>query len=109
MLAVMRVANILMAAIFMLAVAVQYNDPDPIRWMTIYGLAAVSCFLAFRGKRHWIFPAAVGLVALIWASTLAPEVIRAPSLDGMFGSVQMKTSAVEAAREMIGLLIVVGW
>src|SRR5688572_1127720 len=103
MLAVMRVANILMAAIFMLAVAVQYNDPDPIQWMTIYGLASVSCFLAFRNQLPWIVPATIGFVALIWAATLAPEVMRAPSLDGIFGSVQMKTPAIEAAREMIGL------
>src|SRR5687768_13414352 len=109
MLAVMRVANIVMAVIFLLAVAVQYNDPDPIQWMTLYGLAAVSCFLAVKGKLPWFVPAAIGVVALIWAATLVPGVMRAPSLDGFFGSVQMKTPAVEEAREIFGLLIVVLW
>jgi hypothetical protein len=109
MLAVMRIANILMGALFILAVAVQYNDPDPIQWMTIYGLAALSCFLALRGRLPWTVPAAIGVVALIWAATLAPGVMRAPSLEGFFGSMQMKTPAVEEAREMFGLMIVVLW
>jgi transmembrane protein TMEM220 len=109
MLAAMRSANIFMAALFILAVAVQYNDPDPIRWMTMYGLAAVSCLLAVKGKLPWFVPAVIGTVALIWASTLAPGVIRAPSLEGFFGSMQMKTPAVEEAREMFGLLIVALW
>lgn len=109
MLGFMRGANIFMAAVFIVAAGVQYNDPDPIRWMIMYGLAAVSCLLAVKGKLPWFVPAVIGTVALIWAATLAPGVMQAPSLEGMFGSMQMKTPAVEEAREMFGLLIVVLW
>jgi hypothetical protein len=109
MLAFMRAANIVMGILFIVAVAVQYNDPDPIQWMAIYGLAAVSCFLALKGKLPWFVPAAIGIVAVIWAATLAPGVMRAPSLAGFWGPMHMKTIAVEEAREMFGLLIVVLW
>src|SRR5206468_7543300 len=70
-----RALNLLMVALFLLAVAVQYNDPDPIRWMSIYGMAAVACGLSYRDKLHWSIPAATGLVALIWAATIAPRVV----------------------------------
>jgi hypothetical protein len=32
-----RVANAVMTLLFLVATFVQYNDPDPIRWMAIYG------------------------------------------------------------------------
>ena len=57
---VFKVANWLMIAAFLFSVAVQYNDPDPIRWMLVYGLAALACILKLRGRLSWYFPAAVG-------------------------------------------------
>jgi len=66
-----------MAALFAFAAAVQYNDPDPLRWMAIYGLAMLACGLALAGRLSWLPPALLGLIALIWAGTTddrrAPE------------------------------------
>ena len=101
-----RALNALMVALFVLAVAVQYNDPDPIRWMSIYGMAALGCGLAYRGKLHWSIPAATGLVALIWAATIAPRVVGKASLGEMFQSWEMHSELIEEEREMCGLLIV---
>ncbi len=98
-----------MTVVFVFSVAVQYNDPDPIRWMTIYGLAALCCIWSFLGRLAWYFPAAVGVVALLWASLLAPSVIGQTSFSEMFGSIGMINLAVEEAREMMGLLIVAFW
>ena len=73
---VFKVANWLMIAAFLFSVAVQYNDPDPIRWMLVYGLAALACVLKLRGRLSWYFPAAaLGAVALVWAASIAPRVI----------------------------------
>ena len=57
---VLKVANWVMLAAFLFSVAVQYNDPDPIRWMLIYGLAALACILKLMGRLNWYLPAAVG-------------------------------------------------
>ena len=39
--AFVRAFNGLMCALFLLSVVVQWNDPDPLRWMAIYGAAFV--------------------------------------------------------------------
>ena len=105
----MKAANRLMAILFLIAVAVQYNDPDPIQWMAMYGLAAFACLLALAGRLPRLLPLLVGLVAIAWAATLAPGVIGQVRLSELFESYAMKSAPVEEAREMGGLLIVTAW
>ena len=105
----LRVANWVMTAAFLFSVAVQYNDPDPIRWMLIYGLAALACILKLRHRLRWYFPAAVGATAFGWAASIAPRVIGKTTFGDMFQSFHMINSVVEEAREMGGLLIVAAW
>ena len=104
-----RVANWVMTAAFLFSVAVQYNDPDPVQWMLIYGLAALACVLRLDGRLRWYLPAAVGATALGWAVSLAPDVIGKTSFGDMFQSFHMINTIVEEAREMGGLLIVAAW
>ena len=105
----LRVANWVMTAAFLFSVAVQYNDPDPIRWMLIYGLAALACVLKLRGRLRWYFPAALGATAFGWAASIAPRVIGKTTFGDMFQSFHMINPVVEEAREMGGLLIVAAW
>ena len=105
----MTILNYVMTACFLLSLAVQYNDPDPARWMAIYGAAAVACGLYLGRRYYWPLFAAVGLVALSWAALLAPHVIGKVSIAELFESVQMKDARVEEARETVGLLIVAAW
>jgi uncharacterized membrane protein len=106
---VFKVANWVMLAAFLFSVAVQYNDPDPIRWMLIYGLAGLACILELRGRLKWYLPAAVGAIAFLWAASLARYVIGKTTFGEMFQSFDMINTVVEEAREMGGLLIVAGW
>ncbi|MEO6721893.1 MAG: transmembrane 220 family protein, partial [Ferruginibacter sp.] len=46
----MKYFNILFIGLFIVAAALQYNDPDPWLWMPIYLYAAVLCFLAVKKK-----------------------------------------------------------
>jgi hypothetical protein len=105
----MKIMNYVMAACFLFSVIVQYNDPDPIVWMLIYSLAAVACVLAIAGRLNWMFPAAVGIAALAWALTLAPNVIGKVAFSELFEAFEMKDERVEVAREFGGLLIVAFW
>ena len=93
-----RAANAVLCVLFLFAVAVQYNDPDPIRWMAMYGSAAVCCLLALIGRLPRILPAAVGLVALVWAVVLGASVVR--------GNQPLNS---EEGRETMGLVIVAFW
>ena len=105
----LRIANWVMTAAFLSSVAVQYNDPDPIRWMLVYGLAALACVLQLRGRLLWYFPAAVGAAAFGWAASIAPRAIGKTTFGAMFQSWHMINEVVEEAREMGGLLIVAAW
>ena len=105
----LRVANFLMVAAFFFSVVVQYNDPDPIQWMLIYGLAAAACILSLKSRLPWKVPALIGVVALVWAATIAPDVIGKTTFAEMFQSFHMINEVVEEAREMGGLLIVAFW
>src|SRR2546426_517189 len=89
--------------------AIYAHPADPIRWMSIYGMAALGCGLAYREKLHWSIPAATGVVALIWAATIAPRVLGKASLGEMFQSWEMHSELIEEEREMCGLLIVAFW
>jgi hypothetical protein len=102
-----RILDGIMLLLFAFSVVVQVNDPDPLRWIAIYGAAAVACLI---GKQlHWTVPVAIGLVALAWAITLAPNVIGMVPFREMFREFEMKNRGVEESREMYGLVLVAGW
>lgn len=103
-------ANALFMVMFALSAVVQYNDPDPLRWVLLYGAAAAVCALALATPlRHWWAPAAVGAVALFWAASIAPRVIGQVRFLDMFGAFEMKSVEIEESREMYGLLLIVAW
>ena len=103
------VANVVMLLAFAFSVLVQVNDPDPLAWVTIYGLAAVGCALGMVRRGHWAFPALVGIAAAVWAAVIAPRVLGQVPFVDMFGAFEMENTGVEESREMYGLLIVAGW
>src|SRR5262245_32475476 len=100
--------NGLFLAMFLFSVAVQYNDPDPVQWMAIYGFAVLACVLEFRKNVRWSFPAGIGLIAVSWAATIAKNV-HGVRLGDLFQEFEMKNEMIEQAREMGGLLIVGFW
>lgn len=97
-----------MGIVFTLFAAAQYNDPDPIRWIAIYGIAAVLSFAATRRALSPFLPAAHALVAVGWALVLLPSALET-SFGKMFGTVRMMSPEVEEGRETLGLLIAGTW
>lgn len=107
---VIAALNILMALLFIFAAVVQYNDPDNIQWMLLYGLAAFSSLLWFTNYFKKIIPFLVMTIALIWIAFLLPDVMGQGTFSSqMFDSFKMNNIEVELAREVGGLLIIVFW
>jgi hypothetical protein len=105
-----RVINWAMAALFLFAALLQYNDPDPVRWMVIYSAAMViTAYAAVRGSVPMFAPLLVAAVALIWGVEWSMDVPGLGTYTHMFDAWEMKNAAVEEARETGGLLIVTGW
>src|SRR5215510_4869999 len=106
----MKILNILMTMVFLFSVIVQYNDPDPLVWMAIYGIAGAACVLEILKRGKWIFPAAICLVSLVWAISLAWTGWDHVSFGELVsGPYRMKDERIEIAREVVGLLIVALW
>lgn len=103
--AIFRAANAVMATLFLFGAAVQYNDPDPLRWMAIYLAAATACVLATLDRMPRMLPILVGLAALVWMATLAPHVLGRVGFGEMVAEWEMKDARVEEGREAYGLLI----
>ena len=74
---------------------VQYNDPDPVRWIALYTSAALVSGWSIRRRLYPAVPLTLAAVALAWALWLVPDVIRAASWTG-----------TEGERELAGLLLV---
>ena len=104
-----RTVSWVMAALYAVSVALQYNDPDPLRWMAIYGAAAVAS--AMLPARRWAIPLALATAgaAVLWAALLFPELWGKVGFTDLWRKMSEKGGAVEVEREVGGLIIVAGW
>ena len=104
-----RYVNVIMIVVFLLSVAVQYNDSDGLIWMAVYGLAAGLSAAYFFGRLRWSWAAALAAFAAAWSIALYPRFAGRVTPGELVGAFSMKTAAIEYAREAGGLLIVVAW
>ena len=102
-----RVLAATMCALFLLSLAVQYNDPDPYLWMPIYGLAAALAGMGAVGR----LPLRANAAALVLY--LALFALWAPTLVGArhqaFESWHMQAPEDEEPREAGGLALCALW
>jgi hypothetical protein len=101
-------ANGIMLLMFLFSAAVQFNDPDPVVWMGIYGAAAAVCGLEIRRRAPAWAAAALALIALVWAGSLYYRAQEVP-ISSLFAEWEMRDLRIEEAREMYGLTIVGVW
>ena len=111
----MRLVNFLLALLFALFAIVQYNDPDPLRWILLYGFVALVCMMAgFRKYYPFMIWAGIA-VCIIWAVTLLPfvrELLVEHNPGDLVESMQAKKPYIEGSRESFGLILsalVLGW
>ena len=106
----MRFLDLVMALLFAFAAALQFNDPDPIRWIAIYAAAcAVSLVMYIKRRVVPAVPLAVLVIASVWAMAIAFGGPAASEYEHMFDAWEMNSPSVEEAREASGLLIVAVW
>ena len=59
-----RIANLVMLPLLLMSVVVQYNDPDGVVWMLIYGYSLVITLPALFGVyTAWAIPGALGYLS----------------------------------------------
>ncbi|MEY3646449.1 MAG: hypothetical protein RL127_1157 [Bacteroidota bacterium] len=97
------IAGILFTIIFTLFTYWQFNDPDPILWVPVYGSAVYVSIQAIRGKvNHELLTVMFVLSTMagiqLWTEMTAWE-------GFMTDGLAMKTMNQELAREAVGLWI----
>ncbi len=104
--------NYVFLGLFILSVLVQYNDPDPVPWMLLYGFGAGNCLLYAMGRLRALVSLLTGAVALVWSAWLLPSVINGTetlTADAVFATTHMINERVEIVREIGGLWITFAW
>jgi hypothetical protein len=102
-----KVADLLAAGAFILCAGVQINDPDPVLWVGIYGLAAAHCLVSIRRPVPWglsVFMAVLCGVGVVWVWRSG---LGEPHLMPGFPSTGLLRE--ERVREALGLGLVGGW
>ncbi len=108
----MKILNWILCFLFLLSAVLQYNDPDPLPWMIMWGAAGVACLLYGAGKLPLWLPMTVGAVALVWGLALLPGIFQTAGdirWNEVFMQATMSNLTVEWVREMGGLLIIAIW
>lgn len=104
----MKIANALFACLFLFAALLQFNDPDPLYWVLIYGGAAAAVSLRALGRLTSFWAGVVIGGALAGMSLTAKHMLEWLKSDDLSLVVADMSAAeyVEPAREFIGLAIV---
>jgi hypothetical protein len=97
------ILGILFSIVFLLFTYWQFNDPDPILWVPIYGVATYVSFQAFRGLVNKELLAVLFVLSTMAGIQLWMEMT---AWEGfMTDGLAMKTMNQELAREAVGLWI----
>jgi hypothetical protein len=108
-----RLANLVFTGLFLLFAALQYNDPDPWRWIPIYALAALLCYRYATGEP----PQAGAILLMLFCAGYGVYLFM--ETDGVFSwatehhaenlvqTMKATKPWIENTREFGGLIIVV--
>jgi hypothetical protein len=102
-----RILSGLFCAIFVLAAAVQWNDPDPISWIIGYLSAAILSAVAASGRAWTRANVGAAVILGLWFATLAPSLMHTE--PAAFESFKMSEAQHEEPREAVGLGLAAGW
>jgi len=108
----MKIVKIFFAVLFLLFVIVQFNDPDPLLWILIYGSMVIVSVMSIKNRyptRFMVVMAAGFLIMTILYFDGFAEWLGSPDRTLLFDDLaKMQFRYIEEAREFLGLLICLG-
>lgn len=93
--------------LFLVFAALQYNDPDPVRWIAVYGFVALVYGMAVFGKFNKLVTWAGLAFIVFWMGVWVPEFLNWIKIGSpnIAGQMKAETPYVEFTREFLGLLL----
>ena len=107
-----KVVTILMTGLLLLSALVQWNDPDPFRWIVCYSVTAIITLCSLIRPLPPYIPLIWGLLVLLSSLFVGIDFLMSEEQfewDSFWNVMAMKNEAVELGRELGGLLLVTGW
>ena len=104
----MKILNAFLALMFIAFACLQYNDPDPLGWILVYGVVAVLCAMAALGRPYPRWGViATAIVIGGWMLWLLPSMVNwiGMGMPSITGTMQAHEPYIEEVREFLGLLI----
>ncbi len=103
-----KIIQVLLGLLFFLFAYFQFNDPDPLMWITIYSLVGAGFFIhAFRGvSKKW--RTSLLVIVLAFSLIYIPgfiEWLGTPDKQEIFGEMVYDKPYIEETREFLGLII----
>lgn len=94
-----KIFSVIFTFLFLWAAYLQYNDPDPLLWYAIYGLAALASVLFLLNRLPLVVVVGLAFGYLMGSYVFWPEKYEGFAIGG--GDIDN----IEWARESVGLLI----
>ncbi len=107
-----KVVTIFMTGLLLLSALVQWNDPDPFRWIVCYSVTAIITLCSLIRPLPPSIPLIWGLLVLLSSLFVGIDFLMSEEQfewDSFWNVMAMKNEAVELGRELGGLLLVTGW
>jgi hypothetical protein len=105
----MRVMHVLLCPVFAWFASLQFNDPDALLWVLIYGMVSLLCLGAAFGRVTVVGSIVLAVATISWAAVLSFQVteylIQGPGMSGA----GFELADDEGAREVAGLLLAGIW
>lgn len=109
----MKLFNFIFIVLFIIAAILQYNDPDPFIWVSIYLYATYLCYKAFQ-KIYYPVLYGIGLAAytvyaiiLFFDKTGVLNWRSEHHAESIVQTMQATKPWIEETREFFGLLILI--
>jgi len=98
-----------LAILFFVFAAVQWNDPDPYLWVVLYCLVGIAILLTIYSSKAYYLLLLIITCCSVFLITYIPEVISwaKEGFPSITGSMKAETMHIEFVREFLGLLICV--
>ena len=106
--AVRRIAATAATVLFAWMAVIQFNDPDPLYWVTVYAATAWVTGAAAAGRRlagFTLLTLGVVFAGLLMAFPGFVEFLRAEAWGALGARMSPDRPWIESAREFIGLLM----
>lgn len=105
---IFKIVSLFLAAYFIFAGAVQYNDPDPLHWMLLYFTSSLACILAaFDKDKLPLLYAIIGMAGIEIAATIDGffDWLRTGNENLITAKMTDEKPYIELGREFLGALI----